>query len=134
MQPSQEPAMRVRSVWGESGQLQLQVIGDLDYGTGDTLVAFTILSPVGEWWCWADIFRSCYRINIDLSDVTYIDSTGVRTILHLLQLWEHYGGREEITNGRVQERSLLVLAPRSLCVERIIGVLGVSKAFPGVFP
>jgi anti-anti-sigma factor len=90
-----------------TGHTRIQVAGELDLDTRDSLIgaAHKALAPVRE-------------LEIDLSGVTFCDSSGVSGLIAVYRMAQESGKRIVVTNARAQ-------------VERTLTIAGVLPALTG---
>ncbi|GGQ70481.1 STAS domain-containing protein [Couchioplanes azureus] len=97
----------IRSAFGEDGTAHVTLLGEIDFSNADE-VAQTIRDAVAEW--------SPEEIRVDLSDATFIDSTGLGALI------EGYRATNEA------ESRFVVVNP-SPSFRRVLSVTGLSELF-----
>ncbi|GHE96973.1 STAS domain-containing protein [Streptomyces fumanus] len=89
-----------------SGAIVLAVAGELDYGNAERLTGAADLVPFGEG----------TRVVLDLSGLTYCDSTGITVFVHI--------HRRAVTGG-----SRLTLAGVGADLMRVFRIVGLDQLF-----
>ncbi|MFI5494336.1 STAS domain-containing protein [Actinoplanes sp. NPDC051859] len=97
----------IRSAAGEDGTAHVTVLGEIDFSNADEL-AQTIQDAVARW--------SPDEVRVDLTDATFIDSTGLGALI------EGYRAANEVS-------CRFVVTNPSSSFRRVLSVTGLSELF-----
>lgn len=95
------------SVWHHGDRATILVGGEIDLATGPQLLAVLVEL----------VDRGCYRLIVDLAQVTFLDCAGIRVLVDALRRVQEHGG------------SLRLVRPTRR-VERVLALTGMTTVFP----